>query len=220
MLVAFAGYKETPRQERFTTSLKRWGIDSLYYTMYDWSWENRMEWQRQMALRFKDEVIIFTDATDFIFLGGKTPDDIESLVLELGPVSFPGQRECWPEPAFEARYPPSSTPWRFLNASGPAGRGKDIAEAIRLCQERYPMSKISGEPSWFDEWPWQQMHMDGLVNVDTNCRLTQCLYGTPAEELFFKDGILVNLKTGTAPVFIHGNGDSFNHPHHRRFENA
>jgi len=185
-------------------------VDFLYYDMKPFSWKKMIDWKLQVASHYKDDLVIFVDAWDMLFLGTK-----QELVDKLAgrPITHFTEKLCWPDPEKCGLYPGISSPWRYVNGTGPAGLGKDIAAAIEEGNAHFPIKEYE-VPARLDAKQdndqrfWTDVYLSGVGELDSNCHVHQSLVMGQTGDFRIKDGRLYNKVTGSAPCFVHANGAS------------
>lgn len=187
-----------------------------------WSWQRKVEWELEWASKYPDDLFVFIDALDVLFVGEK--NELESLVAEK-PLLF--SCDCgsspWPDKTLAEEYDKRrirTSKWCWLNGSGPAGKGSAIAEAARWGLANVPfVPPRAGMPrGGTDQLFWTKVYLHGYGDLDQDCRLSQVLFdlenpkegGWVTPHLGHKDGRIVNLLTGAKPQFIHATGQSWN----------
>jgi len=188
----------------------------------EWNWKRKVEWELEWAERHPDDLFVFIDAFDYLFLGEL--DELEFLVRQT-PLLFSCDAGRLPYPirSLAGRYDTRRrrhTKWCWLNGSGPAGKGSHIAEAAGYGLAAYP--RDSTDPFWAkgtDQLFWTHVYLDGFGELDQFCRLTQPLWDdeNPGENnddwitphLAHRNGRVVNLQTNQQPQFLHATAHSW-----------
>lgn len=179
-----------------------------------WSWDRMVDFELEVSEAHPDDLLIFADLWDSLYVGD--PAEMEEQVRELTrdlPLLHT-DKHCWPEPekaeACHARDPHVTSPWRYVNGSGPFGLGRQIAEAIRYGRSKYPIRPLvrGVHPHRFpqndnDQRFWTDLYLDGLVGIDHECNVVQGLVSLKPGELSYHDGRIHNLITGTRPHILH-----------------
>ena len=183
------------------------GIDFMWKELVPFSWRKLILWELEVARMCPDTLIAFADAWDMLFLGTKNEFD---EVLSAQPLLLHSEKVCWPDTRKKYVYPPSDSPWRYVNGTGPAGLGRHIADAIEFGMDRFP---IIGEGTGVhditvdnDQRFWTDIYLSGIGKLDTECRLSQSLVDLNTSDISVKSGRVRNNITGSSPLFIHANG--------------
>lgn len=176
------------------------------------SWRKKLEWYRdQLKARPGDQKVILTDAYDVVFQG--TEAEVSEKFPPKGTVLLTGEKNCWPDPEEQVRYPMGRTPWMFVNSGGIAGYAGDIAKAMdwglenfvdRLCEDdqrfwSHLFFRAHGPAQFFAGLP--------RIEIDYECRIFQTMFIAISSELgVTSKKLMTNLRTGTVPHFLHFNG--------------
>lgn len=150
----------------------------------------------------EDDIIIFVDGHD-VGLCAKWWNVVNRWLDNFDPtkVLFAAEAICWPDNTMADMFPPSPTPYRFLNSGTFMGRAKIIK---RLLDE------IDIDNSEDDQAAYQGLFLSGLpIELDYECRIFQPIHGA-LEHIEYDpvSGNIYNKVTKTAPQIIHGNGPS------------
>ena len=175
-----------------------------------WNWGVWLDWQMETCKRYPDEMLVFMDAYDTLFVGD--PDELEELVDYTFFHGFLHAtcKECWPIADRAKHYPKSSTPWKYLNACGPAGYSDQILEALRHGMAYYPYPHPA-LPYDNDQRFWTDVFLDGYGALDNQCELWQDLHLIEEDEVAIKGGRICNLVTGSKPQFLHASAGSWHY---------
>lgn len=186
------------------------GVDFLYQPLEKpFSWRKLIDWEYALASAYPDALIAFCDTWDMLYFGSRV--EFEAVVGTQS-LLFHTDRQCWPHPEKAAIYPATSSPWCYVNGTGPAGKGSAIAEAIEWGMEHCPITDDYGgvmdTSRDNDQRFFTDIYLGGLGALDTDCRLSQSLVRVGQGELAVRGGRLVNKITGSRPLFVHANGAS------------
>lgn len=149
------------------------------------------------AGRHPEQLVMFLDAYDVLVVG--PPDPVEALYREhyAGQIIFNAEKNCWPDAALADEYPPSDSPWCFLNSGcylGPAGAIHQL------------LAEMDIHPTDDDQRLMTDAYLAGKVTLDTACRIFQSAAFAANDELCAINRRLENAITGTCPTILHGNG--------------
>lgn len=149
-----------------------------------------------------EDLVLVVDAFDVFFLAGQ--EEIVRRFEELG-VSFliSAERGCGPDPQLASFYPPSPTPYRFVNSGTYMGYVKEMKKILKRMP--HPICPYENDQRCFT--------LDFLAHpedyfLDRHSQFAQTLWGEQREG-FFLDPVAMkctNQITGRAPCIIHGNG--------------
>ena len=198
-------------QEHYLTyerSLIRAGIPfETYIDGRPFKWENRVRWQLEMVRRNPSDHFVFTDAYDVLFVGTKNEllDAVFPHLLMFTTDRMNDDGNPWPQPHIRKHYDErreATSPWRFLNGSGPVGHGYAIASAIE-----FGLGEWEFPENGTDQAFWTQVYLSGWGDLDQDCNISQALWNMKDGEFGVKDGRFLNLITGSKPQFIHATGN-------------
>jgi hypothetical protein len=201
----------------FTDDLERQvlaaGMEFLFEELRPFTWRKMIEWERHVGRAHTGSPVCFVDAWDFLLLGNQ--HELEALAAQQD-VLFHSDAHCWPEPHKADLYPPSRSPYRYVNGTGPLGWGGAIADLIDYGMARFP---IRGDESsifadndqrfWTDVYLAAQGGQEHRVAVDIHCQLSVALNAVGDRTNFNIVGKRALVyPMGTMPVFVHANGAS------------
>ncbi len=139
----------------------------------------------------EDEVILFTDSFDAVLVNGSIRVD-RSIVL------FSAEMFCWPEPSLASGFPPSPTPFRFLNSGGFVGTVKLLRDILDFDV----IDDTDDDQLFYTRAFLSQRYK---MKLDVHCQTFQTFNGAQ-EHLQLSGGTLHNAFTHTVPQVLHGNG--------------
>ena len=231
-IVALTYASHPGRDDRFCRSLESAIRNGLDLRVLGWGvkWEGLSQ-KLGAALRAVEELpgdcpVVFTDAYDVLFTQGESAmrkafDDIKADLV------FSAECGCWPQVQRDRgrtcrdAYPPSPTPYRYLNSGSWAGKASVAAKFLRaigagstsqefhklndqeLASELYLQRGFPGLQLDHHAKLFQAMHS---INDDTlvpNC--------DPRPHLREIDGVWRNTLTGSTPAVFHFNGGGKRH---------
>jgi len=201
-------------QDRLEAKFASERIPFLSYTIPDFSWRRRTMASMDIASHYPDRTLIFLDAWDVLFLGGR--DELKALPLDQG-ITFAAQKFCWPDakqqPQYDAIQPEDVGPWRFINSNPMVGLGSTIKECLSWGWERFP---IKTNTNLCDEHDVDERFLANLylseardmfgMKIDTRCELNQTYLASIPKDLWLEDGRITNKIHNTKPIFVHFNG--------------
>jgi hypothetical protein len=195
--------------------LDKAGVERLADEIPAFTWGNRIIRTIQIAEQHPDRVLFFVDAWDTLLLGKS--EELENPLWRSG-VTFASQKRCWPDP-LEERYNVfwegrASSRWRYLNSNPMAGLGRNIASSIKWGWSRFPLPGHTNDTCDPEGNVCERFYTNLLfkapkewgLRIDTGCELGQTTTGSLPGELALRDGRVVNVATGTKPIFLHLNG--------------
>ncbi|XP_064610381.1 procollagen-lysine,2-oxoglutarate 5-dioxygenase 1-like isoform X2 [Liolophura sinensis] len=153
-----------------------------------------------------DLIIMFVDSYDLIFLNG-AKEILDKFKKLNSRVVFSAEGFCWPDANLMNKYPVVSlNEKRYLNSGGFIGYAKDIYEIVshdvikNRDDDQLYYTKIYLDPELRKKWS---------IRLDNRGEIFQNLNGALDEIVVkFKEpnSYLYNIKTGTTPIVVHGNG--------------
>jgi hypothetical protein len=159
---------------------------------------------------------LYTDAYDTFALGGLNRVAVEFEALTMGVVTEvnPGlkpismiistEKACYPIASMASQYPECRTEWKYVNGGG------FMADAAYFCEifEDGTHHKETNDQVWLAE---QYLKRQDRILLNTSCNIFQSIAFEGPDDFSTEEvpqgySRLINKKTGTHPVFIHGNG--------------
>lgn len=184
------------------------GIPLIVEEMKSFSWAALVQWEAKLARAHPKDILVFVDAWDFLMLGRR--DELEALATEQD-VLLHSDAHCWPEPHKADLYPPCASRYRYVNGTGPMGKGEAIADLIDFGMDRFPIrgfekSIFADNDQRFFTDVFLYQDTGHSVKIDTSCRLSVALnsLGDTKYDVVGKRLLLYPL--GTMPIFLHANG--------------
>jgi len=191
-----------PGVERLTKSAEKFGWE-LYIVDAQWKGfgTKLIETYSFLINNPQIESFVFVDAHDVVVLG--TPEEFNSnLELHTSPSSIvvSCEKACWPVAELAEAYPSRDVgEWKYINSGLYYSNRNSF---INLFESRPPIYE-DDDQEWFTR---SYLRNDYHIIRDFNCILFQSYSHISDDDFDYRDGRLINLKTNTAPVFIHGNG--------------
>jgi hypothetical protein len=165
-----------------------------------------------------NDIILFTDAYDVLFVGGEK--EILKRFEELEQddfVVFTGEKGCWPY--LDGRpngrhicnnvYPPATTPYRYLNSGAYIGRAHAVLRVLSDSLKYSPSTKIedlNDQGSISDIYVYH--NEEAKILLDTECKLFQSLHLSFDDLQVDHEGKFFNVLTNMHPIILHFNGGS------------
>lgn len=187
-----------PGVGRLVRSLERWGWDYRFVVDDRWRGFGRKFKKiaaacRELADRF--DYAISVDARDVVAVG--PPSDFAPPPV---PLLLSTEENCWQSPVPRAGYPSKPGVWRFPHSP--------FTVDLRRC-ELLRDDLLADHDD--DQRHCHGLYLEGRrdeVDLDYDCRVVQSLaFCHPWPNFFAVEGDRVrNLKTGSLPLFVHGNG--------------
>lgn len=163
----------------------------------DGPWPGHVETKLKKALEVikkrSDKVIMWSDGHDSFITA--QPSEILSRFYEMGRfIVLSAETNCFPDAHVATRYPPSETPWRYVNTGGWIGKREALIDALEWMCAR----------DWKDDQEaWTRYFLENQLSValDCYCRIFQTMGASPG---IADDGL--NTISGTRPYVWHWNG--------------
>lgn len=144
------------------------------------------------------ESFVFVDAHDVVVLG--SPEEFNTELPSSSSIIVSCEKACWPVAELANAYPSNDVgDWRYINS------GLYYADSdsfIKLFESSPPIYS-DDDQEWFTR---SYLRNDYHIIRDFNCILFQSYSHIADDDFDYRDGRLINLKTNTQPIFIHGNG--------------
>lgn len=150
--------------------------------------------------------VLFVDGYDTYFLASP-----EELMLKIswfceGGLFMNAEKNCFPNHDLAKKHKDYGSPWRYVNS------GAYISEIdyLRMIIDRHFTTPCPHDQNFFME-AYLQEFTSGLFELDFSCTIFQSLFDKKPGDFFYSpNGRLLNMRTGTMPIVIHGNGDAKN----------
>jgi hypothetical protein len=142
--------------------------------------------------------LFIVDAYDVFMLG--TMQDALSKIKDDNCILFNAEKGCWPFSDWADRYPETSSDWKYLN-------GGAAFVSVPLFIEMFESAPILDTDN--DQVNLAELFLSKKFNfkLDNRSEVFQSIAFEAIEDFYYgENGELKNLKTGTKPVIIHGNG--------------
>ena len=150
------------------------------------------------------DIVLFLDGYD-TFVNRRLEVILERFLDFKCHALFAAEKWCWPKRNSTRQWPEVGTEYRYLNS------GAYIAHAGAL---REMLSCWDPERSKDDQQFFIDIYLSGVpgvrhldMRIDHECVIFQCLNGvSPGELVTTRFGDLNNVRTGSHPCVVHGNG--------------
>lgn len=112
----------------------------------------------------KNEIILFTDAYDTMFLAGEQ-EILNKFYSFRTPLVFSAEINCWPDTRLEKEYPAGTENhfFKYLNSGGFIGESQYIRELI---EKYYEGEKIDHSIyKWSNQYTWNQIYVKEQKNI-------------------------------------------------------
>lgn len=157
------------------------------------------------AFEHRDEHLLIIDAWDVVCLRG-VADIVDRFKQFEHPWVASAEMACWPDAELARSYPPSPTPYRYLNSGGFMVK-REVAKKFFARTLVTDLFKLSGF-SFSDQHWWHCIHLThpGLLKLDVHCQLFHSLY-PPEPKLEMSLWQARNPATNSHPLVIHSNNN-------------
>jgi len=168
------------------------------------------------------DVLLFTDAFDVMFTNNARyiMETFSSMKTDL---MFAAECGCWPHVMEEkdvcfSRYPPSPTPYRYLNSGTWIGNAKSAMDMLGVVIQKAGNNFMNAN----DQKLIADMYLSQEFNIqlDFRCKLFQSMHMTldpplaycdPVTDITVVDGKFLNKRTNNFPAVFHFNGGGKSH---------
>jgi len=150
-----------------------------------------------------NDIICFVDAYDVICFADP-PEILEIFLAQNTDILFSAETSCYPWP-IQHMYPPSVTPYRFLNSGSYIGYVWALQKMLSLDMSQSPCDQ--GYMTYYYINHVHDSKRTFRIDLDINCVLFQTAYSIPWSHFRIDNGRLHNTITTTTPCFIHYNGN-------------
>lgn len=143
--------------------------------------------------------LFIVDAYDIFMLGGM--DDALEVIPDKDIVLFNAEKACWPHSELASQYPEVTSPWKYVNG------GACFVEKERFIKliDENPIKHTDNDQEKLTD-VYLKSREKYNMQLDTDCELFQSIAHRHDDDFEFLDFILINKKTGSLPIIIHGNG--------------
>jgi hypothetical protein len=192
------------------TDLNREGLTNLINSAQKFGWDIEVivsEWrgfgtkiiETYNYLKKNPDVteFIFVDAYDVIVLS--TPEEFKEKIVDKDKMLISVEKNCWPDSLLSILYPPIFGNWKYINSGSYYSPSKLFIDII----EDNPPLYTDDDQLWFTN-----QFLDSPENklLNYSCDIFQAYSFISDDDFGYDSNRLQNLKTGSEPIFIHGNG--------------
>jgi hypothetical protein len=190
---------EHPGLKRLIDSAERFGWE-VYVIEATWKGFGTKLIETEYFLKQNPQIesFVFVDAHDVVVLG--SPEEFNENLSFSQSIVVSCEKACWPVQELAVSYPSNDVgDWKYINS------GLYYADSdsfIKLFDSSPPLYE-DDDQEWFTR---SYLRNDYHIIRDFNCILFQSYSHIADDDFAYSDGRLINLKTNTRPIFIHGNG--------------
>ncbi|GFO21945.1 procollagen-lysine,2-oxoglutarate 5-dioxygenase [Plakobranchus ocellatus] len=154
----------------------------------------------------KNLILMFVDSYDVILTAGKEAI-LERFSKSGARVLFAAEDTCWPDRSLADKYPAvKASEKRYLNSGGFIGHAAEVVDMV----DYQPIADDEDDQLYYTKiFLNRVLRHDWNIKLDTRAEIFQNLNHALGEVLIKYKGdhsYMYNVKTGTAPIVIHGNG--------------
>lgn len=201
-------YTNDPSMYRYLTdSCRRCGHELITYGNGEY-WPGYVKGKivrlREELRKLDHDFVMVVDGYDtFLSRPMLGAEHLATLLSILGGrVLIAAEVSCYPVEGLIDKFPPTITPYRYVNAGGFVGHREDVMEVLSQL-----LTYESGDD---DQARWSYALVDGLegVVIDSRCRVFQSMAGAATHMKLDSGRRIKNIMTGSSPVVAHFNGRS------------
>jgi hypothetical protein len=180
-------------------SLDKFGWDyevlNTTYTAFGTKMVNAYQYAKQTDCTH----LFIVDGYDVVVLG--TMEEVLSKIPDKECILFNSEKAAWPYEQWGMLYPSVFSEWKYLNG------GACFVEVNRFIK-LFEASGITHESN--DQVNLARLYITERekhnMKLDNGCKCFQSYAFISEDDYDYQDGRLLNYKTATTPVIIHGNG--------------
>ena len=154
--------------------------------------------KKELRKHLNDEIILFTDSYDVIFLSDEK-EIIKKFLSFNCDLVFSAEKECWPDKKTSVFFKDNEGPYKYINSGGFIGRVKMI----------YDLIDVEYSDTYDDQYLIHERYnlFKNRIKIDTSCQIfqTNALDSNDIEILHHKN-LIKNTIYNTYPLLYHGNG--------------
>lgn len=201
----------TPGFNIFAETCDRFGIEPLVFGMgTKFGGLSTKPKKLRRALQSIKGLVLFCDSYD-VAIAGNAEEIVDRYykIPKTSSIVMSAEKRCFPVEPWILDYPPSDTPWRFVNCGGIMGQAEEMIDMME-CAGLKGWHNFQNDQLYFS---WTFLFGKTISNppppiaLDYKCELFQCLWDT-ADQIDYKSERIQNIVTGTFPLIMHANGES------------
>lgn len=183
-------------------SLEHWGWD---YHFIEHPWVGLADRIYKLADYLREKNItyfVFGDAYDVLMLG--TPEQFikQNPLYNVTKLLYMGEKGCYPVWDYMDKYPKVYSPWCYVNGGCFAGYTRIFLNIL----DQNPIPANLNDQQWATEN--FLFRNQNRIQIDYNCEVFQSIAFEDKEDFALRQGRLINLVTVSAPIILHGNGQT------------
>jgi hypothetical protein len=166
--------------------------------IYNWVKENKNKY----------EYFINIDAYDSFFVAPYS--ELERKIKnKIFKIFITSEKNCFPVYELAKYYPKTKHDWKYLNGGGYIANCEYYIKIMELhpFNEFHSLVFDSGIVQVLDQEYWTRLYLlqKNDILLDYNCEIFQTTYLLKANDYLIKNKRVVNIKTNSKPIVIHGN---------------
>jgi hypothetical protein len=193
------------------TDLNREGLEHLIYSSQKQGWDIELivadQWkgfgtkliETYNYLKENPNIteFIFVDAYDVIALGSHK--EFEGKIQDRSKMLIGVEKACYPQSDLADQYPKVDTDWKYINSGAYFSPSKLFIDMI----DANPPLYSDDDQLWLTN---EFLNNPTNKVLDYKCDVFQCYSFIAEDDFSYNNGRVQNLKTGTEPIYLHGNG--------------
>lgn len=209
LLIITVATNENELLERFNHSCNNYGLRCKILGLEkQWTGGNMIDGpgggmklnllKEELKNHLNDEIILFTDSYDVIFLSDEKEIMDKFLTFNCDLV-FSGEKQCWPDKKTEHFFKDQEGPYKYINSGGFIGRVKLI----------YDLINIEYSDTYDDQYLIHERYnlFKNRIKIDTSCKIFQTnAINSNDIEILHNNNSIKNTIYNTYPSLYHGNG--------------
>ncbi|CAG5117998.1 unnamed protein product, partial [Candidula unifasciata] len=218
LLVVTVATEENDGFRLFMRSIKKYGLDVKVFGLGT-SWQGgsmqsvgggqKVNILKEALKPYKNNenlIIMFTDSYDVVFTDGKEAI-LEKFLKFQSRLVFGAEDTCWPDRSLADKYPiVKESEKRFLNSGGFIGYAREVYDLVNY----QPVKDGDDDQLYYTRlFLNRALRHEWNIKLDTRAEIFQNLNFALGEIVLKYKGshsYLYNIKTGTSPIVVHGNG--------------
>lgn len=138
------------------------------------------------------ELVLVCDSADVLLV--KREDELIAKFEEARClILMAAEKQCYPQRLMDTWYPPSKTPWRYLNSGAYMGAKENILAMLEAAYDLKPNPRnLYRSRDWQDDqFLLSQLYIQEYnITLDTQCKVFQCVGDITEEEYANSDPCL------------------------------
>lgn len=207
------GAGDISRFEFLKASADCCGLPINYITQTKWNgFFDKVHNMLKVVQNLSDtDIVVFVDGFDVLAIGEL--EEIQTKFLDADcEILFGAELNCWPGD-YLGRFPNvgSKNNYRFLNSGGFIGYKRAVLDLYTwksLEEIAYICKTCGGDQGYFIEYFMANFGVKNM-KLDSECQIFQNMFSVDWNEIYIKNGRVVNSVIGSKPCFLHFNGDAW-----------